>query len=312
MRRFTIFLLLAAAVAATPGAARAWNKPGHMVSAALAYHDLVARHPDVAARVVTLLRSHPYYAQWRDSLRTDSTARPADEPLFLFMWAARWPDDARGTQYAHDDWHFINYPFKPAGQPDSIFARPPKSPNVVRALYDNLRILRNRNRPARDRAIALAWLFHMYGDVHQPLHTTALFSTLYPNGDQGGNLIWVRPASGARATRLHSAWDGLVLNCFTDCFGPVNRRVLEIRGQSGLQRRDLPELRETSYDRWAKPESYDYAVSRAYLDGNLPMSADSAGAQPLPSGYLNTATQVAERRMATAGYRLADLLRLLF
>jgi hypothetical protein len=30
------------------------------------------------------------------------------------------------------------------------------------------------------RAIALAWLFHLVGDVHQPLHTVQLFSREYP------------------------------------------------------------------------------------------------------------------------------------
>ena len=42
------------------------------------------------------------------------------------------------------------------------------------------------------KAIAFAWLFHLVGDVHQPLHTAQLFTVDYPNGDRGGNEICVR------------------------------------------------------------------------------------------------------------------------
>jgi S1/P1 Nuclease len=42
------------------------------------------------------------------------------------------------------------------------------------------------------KAIALAWLFHLVGDIHQPLHTAQLFTTEYPQGDRGGNEICVR------------------------------------------------------------------------------------------------------------------------
>jgi hypothetical protein len=37
-----------------------------------------------------------------------------------------------------------------------------------------------------------AWLFHLVGDIHQPLHTVQLFTREYPNGDRGGNEICVR------------------------------------------------------------------------------------------------------------------------
>ena len=41
----------------------AWNKPGHMTVAAVAYQDLKRTGDDqVIQKTITLLKSHPYYA----------------------------------------------------------------------------------------------------------------------------------------------------------------------------------------------------------------------------------------------------------
>jgi hypothetical protein len=50
-----------------------------------------------------------------------------------------------------------------------------------------------KNESDRERkTISLAWLFHLVGDIHQPPHTTQLFTVEYPKGDRGGNEICVR------------------------------------------------------------------------------------------------------------------------
>ena len=41
----------------------AWNKPGHMVSAAIAYEVLKKEDPKAFAAVLDLLRQHPQYAE---------------------------------------------------------------------------------------------------------------------------------------------------------------------------------------------------------------------------------------------------------
>ena len=36
----------------------------------------------------------------------------------------------------------------------------------------------------------MCWIFHLVGDLHQPLHSTALFSERgFPTGDRGGNSV---------------------------------------------------------------------------------------------------------------------------
>ena len=47
--------------------------------------------------------------------------------------------------------------------------REPEPVNILNALAENERIAKNENDLER-KAIALVWLFHLVGDIHQPLH----------------------------------------------------------------------------------------------------------------------------------------------
>jgi hypothetical protein len=76
-------------------------------------------------------------------------------------------------------WHYINWSFKPEGQPASVQTRDPEPVNILTALAENERLVRKDNDGER-KAIALAWLFHLVGDIHQPLHTAQLFTVEYP------------------------------------------------------------------------------------------------------------------------------------
>jgi hypothetical protein len=49
---------------------------------------------------------------------------------------------------------------------------------------ENESLMKNENDRER-KAIALAWLVHLVGDNHQPLHTAQLFTVEYPNGEAG-------------------------------------------------------------------------------------------------------------------------------
>jgi len=51
--------------------------------------------------------------------------------------------------------------------------------NILTAMAENESVVKNESDGER-RVIALAWLFHLVGDIHQPLHTTQLFTVDYP------------------------------------------------------------------------------------------------------------------------------------
>jgi hypothetical protein len=186
------------AVMALSSTAVAWNIPGHMLSAAITYQVLQQENPPIIEKVKSALEKHPWYRnQWHGRLKDVSVA---DHGLVLFMQAARWADDIRANDKQHRAlWHYINWPFKPEGQPASVQPREPESVNILTALAENETVVKNRNDSER-RSIALAWLFHLVGDIHQPLHTAQLFTVDYPQGDRGGNEICVRVTPADRWT----------------------------------------------------------------------------------------------------------------
>src|SRR4029077_12995310 len=108
-------------------------------------------------------------------------------------------------------------PFKPEGQPVNVQAREPV--NILTAMAENESILKNQNDIER-KTTALAWLFHLVGDIHQPLHTAQIFTVDYPNGDRGGNEICVRVTQAEQPMDLHRFWDGVI----TSSVSPQNRQ----------------------------------------------------------------------------------------
>lgn len=80
--------------------------------------------------------------------------------------------------------------------------RQPERVNILTAMAENESVVKNEN-DAERRAIALARLFHLVGEIHQPLHAVQLFTTDYPNGDRGGNQV----TQVGQPMNLHRFWD---------------------------------------------------------------------------------------------------------
>jgi S1/P1 Nuclease len=231
------------------------------------------------------------------------------------MQAARWADDIRTQDRTQNrpSWHYINLPFKPEGQPDSVQTREPEPVNILTAMTENESMVKNESDPER-KSVALAWLFHLVGDIHQPLHTAQLFTVEYPKGDRGGNQICVQATQSGQPMNLHRFWDDVITS--SQDLSRLRNAATEMRSRPGFARSRLTELQNTNADTWAK-ESFEIATKIAYQngglvgsprDGNRNCTAVTA-APVLPVGYVAIASRIADRRIILAGYRLADLLR---
>jgi len=200
IRRCCVALLIGMMlIAAAP--ARAWNTTGHQVVAEVAWRNLT---PAVRAKVLELLKQHPHFE--RRLAPTEPDTEPVDYALRVFQHASTWPDMMRSARpdeksYHHAPWHYIDYPIIAEGTDKATLTLPPveeklegnKGPqNVLQALDWNLARLKDANAPAAERAVALAWIEHLVGDVHQPLHASSFFSADYPRGDKGGNSFAVK------------------------------------------------------------------------------------------------------------------------
>src|SRR5215510_7461887 len=135
MRAFIIVLSIVIWLVPIP--ASAWNIPGHMLSGIIAYQILQQESPQTIDKVKAVLEKHPLYAnQWQARLHDVPVA---DHGLVLFMQVARWADDIRTNdkQQHHALWHYINWPFKPDGQPPSVQTREPEAVNILTAITEN-------------------------------------------------------------------------------------------------------------------------------------------------------------------------------
>jgi S1/P1 Nuclease len=232
--------------------------------------------------------------------------------LYAAIAASLWPDQIRN----HDDpstfpnWHFVDYPLIAPSFPDR--GSPTPRDDILFGIRKSEGILRSRSSLAQDKAEKLSWLIHLVGDVHQPLHCATLVNSHYPapQGDRGGNEFFVKVSPTGSSLKLHSLWDGL-LGAGTVADARLTRSALNnaIRLQTVYRRATLPGLQShRSVKSWAK-ESRKDAIQYAYLEGTLPPGIDAAHATFLPAGYTRHAKKIAERRIALAGYRLADEIR---
>src|SRR4051812_10291331 len=149
----------------------------------------------------------------------DAKGDKAKQDHWIFQQAATWPDIVRKTKNDRPNWHFIDIPqyLDPSDQmafanrlPVNVATEyPGRTPlenmNVVQAITFCRAMLNGKAGPDV-KAQAYCWLLHLVGDIHQPLHSTALFSVdHFPKGDKGGNEILI-----TKGKNLHSLWDGLL------------------------------------------------------------------------------------------------------
>jgi hypothetical protein len=186
---------------------------------------------------------------------------------------------------------------------------PRPEPNVVTQIAANAATLRSGT-PA-ERPIALCWLLHLIGDIHQPLHCGSLLTEEFPTGDQGGNLSIVRLVGG-EPLRLHFAWDAL-LGTESDLpaiLGTVTQ--LQQLESADVQFAACQARDATTAADWAA-EGLALVRTRVYLDGALrPCHADrQADVSLIPNlseEYVNAATATARVRAIQAARRTAAAL----
>lgn len=290
--------------------ALAWNDAGHMQAALMVYERLdgVARE-----HLTGVLRAHPRF----DEDLMVNIPRGADRAAWSFAAAAVWPDRVRRFEhvrgaaarerlvdrYHQPRWHYINLPtFLTAADRSALTpvavntALTPRGSemaafNIVQAIVylESTWI----TAAAADRAVALCWLLHLYADLHQPLHATALFAEkLFPDGDRGGNEIEVGPR-----LNLHGYWDALL---GTDRRWRSIQHLVAARVTVGPAHADEPSNWASQSRLLAERVVYDDEVRRQLAAGSTRVR--------LSDDYAEKAAGLAERQLELAVLRSVDRL----
>lgn len=280
----------------------AWNDFGHMTVAAVAWQHLrpAARH-----EVSKLLRMNPDYSRWIDAVV------PQARDVTAFMRAATWADAIKhepgylddgerpegaaanlnagyGDPREHRYWHYVDVPFSLDGTPVPEVA----VPNAATRIEDFRKVLADPRAPAQLKSYDLAWLLHLVGDIHQPLHAVSRFSHALPMGDLGGNRVHL--CEPPCRQQLHYFWD--------QALGrgrPQDALTLALQLPVPAPRR----VTDTRVEDWVA-EGGELARRVVYASPIGPGS----GPYSLTDAYRDQARRIARARVALAGRRLAVLL----
>jgi hypothetical protein len=245
----------------------AWGREGHRLTALVAEHYLT---PEAKAQAAELLHG--------ESL--------AD--------VAPWADEYRSDHPETGAWHYVDIPAS-AAEYDRLrdcppSASDPKSPwrdcVTDRILYFEGR-LGDTSLPHAERAMALKFLVHLIGDIHQPFHAMG--------DDRGGNNITVDflglSTCGSYKCNLHGIWDDSMI----DEQGLSEKKYTE---------RLVQEINDNHWERlsggspaaWANV-SHHYAVNALAPNGAL-----------ITHAYVNEESKIVDAELALGGLRLARVL----
>ena len=273
-----------------------------MTTGAIAFDDLELSDPALLAKLVAIAAAHPDRARFDKNLNGLTGKARARA---MFEWLARWPDDVKGTAYDHPKWHYELRVISPWA---AIW--PFRNGTASEGFDQNFRTLADATAKPADRAVAIGWLLHIIGDIQQPLHAGHWASWTYPLTDRAGTLGHVRRAPGGVPVVLHEFWDQIL-----DRAGPpdATSRTWAQPLERTWPRTRLPELGyagtpQAQFGHWLD-ESLALARMAGYRDAFLRATPDAADAPAVSLNYNMVSTRIAQRRVATGGYRIADTLR---
>lgn len=305
----------------------AWDSVGHRLSTSIALQFI---SEDTRRELIEILKAHPRYEE--DFIdQVPGFVDQSDEPEFstwLLGQAAFWPDIARRlpepdrTRYNRPDWHYtdgawirgtaqisgdnyIGVSARPLlqGEAASSIRNANQAHNVVTAIDYNTRLLANKSADAADRAIALCWILHLMGDIHQPLHTGSLFSrSLFERGDRGGNGVETEAGRS-----LHSEWDSALREAGIDASIPLILDSIEKFGDAELAQEN------SDWTAWMA-ESREILLSTVYTEemkdaiATADESGHRLGQQQLGASYRAEMQAISRQRLGLAGLRIAAFL----
>ena len=272
------------AVILTGSPARAWGDLGHEVTALIAYRHLL---PAARAALDTLLA-------------TDTDTLTAGD----FAGRATWADKYRTAHRETAAWHFVDieierpdlqracfgFPAVPAGQWAS---QGPAQDCVVNKIVEFAAELKNPSTPAPERLLALKFLIHFVGDLHQPLHAA-------DHDDRGGNCISLSPPLEAQ-NNLHAYWDVSVVNSLGHSAAQIADQ-LDARLSAG----DIKDWTQGSPQTWAM-DTFEIGRRDAYALASTP-TCQSGGSVALTSAYRAQGEKDAATQLSKAAVRLAAVL----
>jgi hypothetical protein len=268
-----------------PARGWSWGDEGHEIVGLIADHYL---KPGVRAHVAAILQG--------DASGLTPTTDLADETT----WADKFRDaDRDGTQlnYRHTGpWHYVNIEIDAPDLDAACYGHPPSPAGAASSgpaedcILDKIdEFRRELEAPATtpdERRLALQFLLHLVGDLHQPLHVT-------DHHDRGGNGVRVHGA-GTAPGNLHHYWDTV----FVERLG---------RNPDEVAARLSRDITDAERQAWSAGSPKDWTLE-TYEIGKRDVYSALPATGELDPAYVARATQVVALQLQRAGLRLALVL----
>ncbi|WP_411358019.1 S1/P1 nuclease [Pseudidiomarina salilacus] len=165
----------------------------------------------------------------------------------------------------------------------------PPQGDAMSALEDFTATLQSETASRDEKQLALRFIVHIIGDLHQPLHVGSAALN-----DRGGNDVKVK--FYGEDSNLHSVWDtGLV----------EHQNLSYTEFSNWLQRRITDEQAQT----WATPDPYVWINESSQLRDEVYPAADETS---LSWDYVYNYTPVMKQRLQQGGVRIAAYLNNVF
>jgi hypothetical protein len=288
MNRLSALLCLAC-LSHLPTPAQAWGDEGHEVVALIAEHYL---QPAVKDKVFALLAA-------------DTGTLTAHDLASEATWADRFRDSDRNTTKVDynrtRNWHFVDTEIAAPDFDAACFKHPPLPPGTPASqgaaqecaadkIVQFAAELAAPATSAKERLMALQFVLHFVGDLHQPLHAS-------DDHDSGGNAKLAKTASRPQGT-LHHYWD-------TEFVTPLGPSAAAIAAKliAGITPADKAAWKTGTPAAWAMET---FAVARDTAYGALPKPTD--GVYELGTAYQQKAEAAVALQLQKAGVRLAATL----
>jgi hypothetical protein len=251
--------LIAIIIALSASQAHAWGQNGHRITGAIA-EPLLSRKAKTQIFAIIGNESLAEASTWADEMRS------SPEPFW---------------QTTSVPWHWVTVPTgKTYGEVGA-----PHEGDALTALNQFEATLKNPSATKQEKQLALRFIVHIIGDLHQPLHVG--------NGaDRGGNDRKV--TFGREETNLHSVWDTTLIEreqlSFTEATAFLARKITPQMVRDNSQTDPLVWIAE----------------SASIRDGVYPTE------DRLSYGYAFKHQETVDNRLTQAGIRMAAYFNRLF
>lgn len=300
----------------------AWDDSGHKLTAYIAWERMTPKARETAIKLFMnapeesqIMALHPTPPDLEISTYPIGTRSKLAKQREFFMIMAYWADIVRERKYPNrnkfhrGNWHYLNTFWREVnGKIEIVEELKADKENVVERLFHFDKLLRDSAVSNADKAIGLAWVLHLAGDIHQPLHASGRVTDTEPKGDQGANLFTISPKDAKRREDLHWYWDSIVAQSVTrkndasdtEYLLPIAAKMMKKYPFAKMQ----SHLKLGQFDQWQN-ESFQIAASKVYPKTLLRNEKPS-------EAYRKMAFKISEEQITLAGYRMGEMLNQIF